>query len=74
MFSSRVLYVDIKILRRLHNKIIDATNVLVKSNSPHLNVNHLKVDNNSNGKEILENLNKITPIISHPEFSHIFLK
>lgn len=74
MFLSKVLLKDLNNLRRIHNKIINATNILIKSHSPHLNINHLKVDNLSSEKEILEKLNKITPIISNPEFSYIFLK
>ena len=58
MFLSKVLLKDLSNLRRIHNKIIDATNILVKSNSPHLNVLHLKVDNFSSEKEILEKLNR----------------
>lgn len=61
-------------LRRIHNKIIEATNTLIKIHSSHLNVNHLRVTNNSNENEILYKLNKISPIISNPEYSHIYLK
>lgn len=74
IFRSSINAFTLNRLRTIHNKIVDSTNILIKSHSSHLNVNHLKVTNISDGNEILDKLDKISSCIEHPHYSHIFLK
>lgn len=74
LFMSRINTYSLNRLRTIHNKIVDSTNILIKSHSAHLNVNHLKVSKLSDENEIIDKLNKISSIIEHPEYSHIYLK
>lgn len=63
-------------MRLIHayKNILRSTEVLVKQNSPHLNLTEFILKDNASNEQIIENLNKLAPLISQPHFSHIFLK
>ena len=61
-------------LRKAYNSIFNSTNLLVKNHSPHLNLNHLKIDSHHNDNQIIDRLNQLCCFIQNPHYSHIFLR
>lgn len=57
-----------------YKNVLRSTEVLVKQNSPHLNLKEFVLKDNATNEEIIKNLNKLAPLISQSHFSHIFLK
>ena len=57
-----------------YNKIVEATNKLIKQNSSHLDISHFKLNNYATYDDVCNNLSKIASIIDNHHFAHIFLK
>ena len=57
-----------------YNKIVEATNKLIKQNSSHLDISHFKLNNNATYDDVCNNLSKIASIIDNHHFAHIIFK